>query len=410
MEIINSQKDMTPLQGTNVVWLIHGDYRAAGARLQAYHVHQGLRRRGINSWLLQAPLFRNRGIVKDVVWSNDDQDRLAQVAKHRLIVIIHKLRGVNTERLIAVTQKSGAKIIYTQCDLNPHVAAPLSCDAIVCPSQRLAAYYRDKGAGRVEYIMDPVEWWNCPNTIPISTVRRGLSVCWVGHRDNWHTLDPLRNLLSEPEFRDMRLVTISDHADADIPWSLKNVREAVPKCDLAVVPSGSGDRYQVKSSNRVALFMAAGLPLIAGRIESYEELITPGWNGFLAAGLDEYRDALRQLRDPEVRDQLRCNAYEYASGRFHIEHNIDAWVSLLERMCPQGCAAGTEQDDDTLQYLYIRSQFEMSKRLFKRGMYTAAWPSLAHAAWSTLRRPSLLGGFVRGVNRRTAKWTKRERE
>ena len=48
------------------------------------------------------------------------------------------------------------------------------------------------------------------------------------------------------------------------PWSLDAVREVVPTCDLAVVPAGDGDVYRTKSSNRVVLFMAAGLPVVAG--------------------------------------------------------------------------------------------------------------------------------------------------
>ena len=192
--------------------------------------------------------------------------------------------------------------------------------------------------------------------------RRGLRVCWVGNGINFHTLDPVRTILNEEEFRDLELVTITDHPDANVPWSLDAVREVVPTCDLAVVPMGDGNAYKVKSSNRVVLFMAAGIPVVAGDLRSYREVIQHGSTGMLAADPEAYRTAFRLLHDPEVRSGIARQAHEYCLENFTLDHIIDRWITFFTSLAapPVTGAAASDPYRHSLGVLKAHSALRLS--------------------------------------------------
>src|SRR5205823_4403229 len=98
-----------------------------------------------------------------------------------------------------------------------------------------------------------------------------------------------------------RLVTVSNHADADVRWSPGAVRRVVAQSHVGVVPTRPPPVSTAKSNNRVIQLMAAGKPFVAGRIPSYEEVVRQGWNGFLCDSPEEWRAALLELRSPERR-------------------------------------------------------------------------------------------------------------
>jgi hypothetical protein len=264
----------------------------------------------------------------------------------------------------------------------------------------------------VHYIADPVEWWCAPDKVPLKNAGRRLTVCWVGSRGNWPTLEPIRELFADPDFADLKLVTISDHPNADIPWSQRRVRSVVPRCDMAIVPTGTGPRSSMKSSNRVALFMAAGVPVVAGRIDSYEEVITPGWNGFLAGDPGEYGEALRRLRDPGVRDLLRRNAFDYARQNLTLEKNLESWLELFASLSGErsGPTPGPRRGDDgPLLRFETRADIGMTRILLRKRRYAAACSSLAGAAALALRHPSVLGEVLSGARHLVARKTEPER-
>jgi hypothetical protein len=242
--------------------------------------------------------------------------------------VFQKMHGPGTERVVRHLAGAGVTTVYIQCDLEPQNTIPALCDVVVCPAQEMADWLLAQGARRVECIPDPAETvW--PSPARTRHVGRGLRVCWVGHGDNFHTLDPIRAILHEEEFRDLELVTISNHKDADVPWSLDAVREVVPTCDLAVVPTADGASYRVKSSNRVVLFMAAGVPVLAGNLRSYREVIEHGSTGMLAADPEAYRAAFRLLRDPQVRARMAHLAYERCLESFTLDRIIERWITLF---------------------------------------------------------------------------------
>ncbi len=342
-----------------LAWLLHGDRTVASSRLQGYLIHEGICRRGeraLDSHLVYSPPLPHR----DVPWS-PAADRLLAGAMRGGVVVFQKMLGPRTERVVRELAGAGVSTVYIQCDFEPENTIPPLCDVVVCPSRELAEELLAQGARRVVCIPDPAEivW---PSPAPARLERRGLKVCWVGNGINFPTLDPVRTILNEEEFRDLELVTISNHPDADVPWSLDAVREVVPTCDIAVVPTGDGDAYRVKSSNRVVLFMAAGIPVVAGDLRSYREVIQHGSTGMLAADHEAYRTAFRLLRDPEARSRIAGQAHRYCLENCTLEHILDRWISFFTSfaVCPDTGAAASHRCRHTMGVLKAYSALRLS--------------------------------------------------
>lgn len=309
-----------------VNWLLHGDYNVASSRLQGYLVHEHLKRLNAASRLIMSPPV----VMRDIPWAASEHQRLCRLMSGQ-VVVIQKLTGPRIDHLVRSLRASGATTIYIQCDYFPDDPTPMLCDVVVCPSTFLADFYASQSTARVVRIDDPVENW-CPREVIAAEQAfdgRSLRLCWIGSRHNWHTLQPLRELLVEPEFADVTLTSVSDHPDADRPWRRSDVKNLLSSCDAGVVPVGDGPQAMSKSSNRIVQFMAAGKPVIAGSIPAYEELLRNGENGFLCRSADDWRRAIRLLRDPERRRQVALSAYDSVSRRFRIEATVARWLDLF---------------------------------------------------------------------------------
>lgn len=305
--------------------MIHGSRDVASSRMQGYLVHERLHQHGVKSQLAMCPPL----VMRDVPWPLEEHPRLCRLLAGQ-IVVIQKLTGPRVDHLITRLRDVGATTIYVQCDYFPDHTTPQLCDAVVCPSAFLADFYTSRGVAKVVRIDDPVENWCRRETIAEEHPPHGrLKLCWIGSRQNWYTLEPLRAVLSEREFADVRLVTVSDHPDADYSWRRAEVNGIIAGCDAGVVPVGNDSMARAKSSNRVVLFMAAGKPVVAGSIPAYAEVIRNGENGFLCRSSEEWRRALRALRDPERRRQVALKGYDTVSPRFRIETVVGCWADLF---------------------------------------------------------------------------------
>jgi len=58
--------------------------------------------------------------------------------------------------------------------------------------------------------------------------------------------------------------------------------------------------------------MALGLPVVASPLQSYEEAITNGVEGFIASGKEEWVSALLKLKDPFLRMNMGLMARQRA--------------------------------------------------------------------------------------------------
>lgn len=319
--------------GLNVYWLLFSDRKTGSSRMHGFLVDEYLKKVGINSSILLSPAQP----LWDLPWDETDLELIAYYVRGG-IVFLQKLAGPRTERLVRRLKQDGTFTVYGMGDLIPENRIPHLCDAVVCSSEDLADHYRSEGCQHVVYIPDPVERWSPPERANITRpVSRGLKACWVGSSNNWAPFESVVRMFREEEFRDIELISISDHPDATLPWSEETVHRVVPECDLAVLPTGDDLKFRVKSNNRALLFMAHGVPLVASPLRSYKEVIKHEWSGYLAEDLDGFRSAVRELRSPEKRKFIASNAYSSIEGRYDVDSFGERWKAFFEALIASGC-------------------------------------------------------------------------
>lgn len=324
----NAPRRFTVNETLHVYWLLWGDKTVASSRLDGYMIHRYMVQHGVSSTLLLAP----SRIVPDVPWEAKRHWQLAKLTQSG-IVVFQKLGGPLAEHLVAMLREAGAATVYVIGDLVPENNVPFLCDAVVCDSEVLAEYYRNRGSATVVYIREPAEFWCDRSEIGRRPPReQGLRICWHGIRDRWNDLVTIKEVLREPEFADMQLVTVSNRPEADVQWSVRNLRKTMKNCDVGIVPVQRGPEAEAKPSDRVVQFMAAGLPVIAGKIRSYEEVIVQGWTGYFAETKDEYRTALRALRSPEARRQIAMRAYDLVRKEYPLEVTGQRWLEFFSSL------------------------------------------------------------------------------
>jgi hypothetical protein len=310
-----------------VNWVLFDGRTLASSRLQGYAIHDFLVQRGHPSRLLSTPPFP----LRDAPWRGRAVATVAELAAGQ-VVVLQKLGGPRTEELLRAVHDRGAAVVYAAADLEPENELPLRSEAVVCSSRLLAERWREAGANAVE-IPEPADFWLEPDGGSDANPGR-VRLCWIGHRKNWGTLEPIRRLLRAPGFADYELVTVSNHRAADIQWSLDAARAALAAADVGIVPTRDDELARYASTNRVVQVMAAGKPVVAGRIPPYEELIVDGENGFLCSTESEWRAALAALAEPARRRELARRAWEQVRQRFRLETVGERWLEVFAALEP----------------------------------------------------------------------------
>jgi glycosyltransferase involved in cell wall biosynthesis len=141
---------------------------------------------------------------------------------------------------------------------------------------------------------------------------------WIGTSGNFADFaaarEPLAELLASGEVR-LRVVADRPPDLAGVewqPWSYETETQALA-CDVGIMPLVDGERTRGRCGYKAVQYAAAGLPVVASPVGAAPGLVEDGRTGFLAAGADDWRTALRRLADPELRARLG------AAGRARVE-------------------------------------------------------------------------------------------
>ena len=315
-----------------VNFVLAADRSIATARYHGWMVAAYLQRHGVATRMLATPPFPYR----DAPWQPALHRDVARLCAGE-VVVLQKQRGENAEALAAALREAGARTVAVYGDWDPDNDLAFRTDALVCSARWLADHYAERGVDRVVAIPDPAEFWADRDAIDGGPLEPGpIRLVWMGHRGNWETLEPLRELLRDAELTDFRLVTVSNHADADVRWSPGAVRRVVAQSHVGVVPTRPPPVSTAKSNNRVIQLMAAGKPFVAGRIPSYEEVVRQGWNGFLCDSPEEWRAALLELRSPERRAETGRRGFDTVFPRYHADTIGAEWLAFFDSLGAHG--------------------------------------------------------------------------
>ena len=111
-------------------------------------------------------------------------------------------------------------------------------------------------------------------------------------------------------------------------WLSKNV-----DWDIGIVPLVYNQFNKCKSELKYIELSTLGVPVIASRIDSYEEAIEDGVNGFLATSEDEWVSKLITLiKDPVLRNGMVNNAHANILKNYSLNSRVEQWDNLFERL------------------------------------------------------------------------------
>lgn len=198
------------------------------------------------------------------------------------------------------------------------------CDYIICCSSELAELTQARLTSsftRVHIIPDMAEG---PFPAHFPADKQQLTVVFTGMGGNSYLAKDLRPIV---ENAGMKLVIISEWADADIKWNRDTYMYEMARCDIAICPQNV-ELQPAKSNVKVVTAMSLGLPIIASPLRAYKEIIKPGENGFIASSAEEWRAALEQLKSAELRRKISQNALRTASN-YTPEAIAKEWRAFL---------------------------------------------------------------------------------
>lgn len=330
-----------------IYWLLVGTRDNPSSRMHGYRIHEYLRKHGWRSELVVTPLHT----LKDSPLSPEDISR-SRVFRSGDVVVFQSMWGRTAVSALKRLRDEHVNTVFTDCDYPLKLSEAQLATVTVCPSEYLAAAYRQEGIASVVVIPDAYEASFSP------TVRRSngqkLRCVWFGMMDPIKEIEvrSLQKLLAT-HLPDLELIVVSNHELADVKWDTDKSWDVIKDCDVAVITSSDYFWMKAKSANRVTQAMALGLPVIAYPVPAYQSVIRHGRNGMLCKATEEWICALSTMRTARIRERIARMGYRYSRRYFSLEKIGEQWAEMFSRLgrtrpAPQSLM------DNTLSYLRLR--------------------------------------------------------
>lgn len=310
-----------------VGWILIGDERYGSARIQGLNVHKYLCANGVESSIIKSPAVASPKLGLSVV------RKFALAVGGFDIFIFQKVFDAEAIKFARLLRLLGKKTVFVLCDwIETEMSGVV--DVVVTPSTFLAKKLHERYGVTAVVIDDAIE--DPPEVERNSRRNResgASSAVWVGSKDNWATLQrPLSAMARSSLFKSVELVSVSDHAEATLPWSLATAHSAIANSDFALLPTGTSDWAMSKSSNRLSMYLAHGIPVIAEPIPAYRELAALS-GGVLWVDRDaDWADKIALMCDPDFRATLAAGVESRVRAARGISSIGPMWLKCLERL------------------------------------------------------------------------------
>ena len=303
-----------------VDWVLSGDRTRASSRLQGYAIHDWMTRRGIDSRIIAANFAEER------VWSLGFVRTALRACRSRADVVV--LEGGfewSLVQLARLCSSWGKRVVAVCCDLRPG-DYDACFDVTIVPTRGLA---EKLGIRRFVVIDDIVE-------VPAEAVKRSYGagakprVVWVGHGRYAAYITPFIDRLRREvgDRFDFELISLGSFATKQ--WAEETVVSNVLACDIAIIPIPTGEWFENKSTNRLAMMFSLGMPTVASPIASYLGLGRDGENVLFASSPEQFAQRLLEFLPEERRRALGSEARRSVGDRYRIERIGPEWLSALE--------------------------------------------------------------------------------
>lgn len=302
----------------HVDWILSGDRVKASSRLQGFAIHEWLRRQGHDSTII---CINAADIL--VAPSRPFFDVARSLAASDAETVVFEGPEWVMVQLAQLCSCWGKKVIGVRCDFLRGLYDQFF-DAMIVPTAGLADALEIKHAIVIE---DMVE-------VPVDAFKADYRthgkarVGWIGHQGYEPFVVPFVEDLRRCLDKQVDFELISAGGFATKQWSEATIVQDVLAWDIAILPIPQRDWFANKSTNRLAMMMALGMPIIASPIASYRQL-GEHEKTVLFADLNSFADAIRQLLDEGRRAALGIAARLAVAGRFSPDAIASQWLEAI---------------------------------------------------------------------------------
>lgn len=209
---------------------------------------------------------------------------------------------------------------------------------VVAGNQYLADYAARSGAKNIEIIPTVIDLERYPikqNTDPDQCI-----VGWIGTKTTFEKhLLPCKDWIKalqnqEPNLR-FHIVGITEDMDLGknvkyIRWKEETEVAEILKMDIGLMPLQDSKWEKGKCAYKLIQYSACGIPGVASDVGMNREVTVPGETGILAAGDEEWIQAIKTLKsNTELRNQLGRNARKKVEEHYCIQQTSTKWKEIL---------------------------------------------------------------------------------
>lgn len=307
-----------------VGWFLLGDEKIASSRIHGINIHKYLCKKNVKSVILQINPVMTPNLTIPL-WK-----QLLILISGFHVLIFQKVSDSRAIRLARLAKQLGVKTVFLQSDMI-ETKMVNNVDALVVTSDYLKRHYDCTYGTDAILIEDAVEVndnlakqdYRCDGKIQL---------VWVGHKDNWRSLDVIYKALDKLNDNCFCLKRISNHPGAEVQWKLETVFHEVIRGDIGIVPCLNDEWAKSKSNNRLTMFMALGLPVVASDIPSYRKILKHGHNGFLVESLNDWIKSFLILRDAKKREEIGRQGRGNVWQRYSLDIIGKQWTSLIDQL------------------------------------------------------------------------------
>lgn len=304
-----------------VGWIMVGDENFGSARIQGFNVHRHLLAQDVSSIVLKAPSIADHHLNFGV------RDYFRVSVGRYDIVVFQKVFDTAAIRLAKWLRWLGCRTVFILCDYY-RTDMVNAVDQVIVTSDFLARFIHDEYGIEPVVIDDAIEVPHGACVVP--TNNRHPRAIWVGSRDNWGTIERLQVLIDRSGLGNaVEVFTVSDHPDALVPWSKERALAECLRADFAILPTEDSQWAMAKSTNRLSMFLALGLPVLAQPIPSYLDLAVQTGGVVFASSDEEWIDGLHEMCDPTYRSRVIGNAAKKVRDLLDMSIIGERWMNAL---------------------------------------------------------------------------------
>lgn len=309
-------------------WIIAGDIKVASSRLQGFLIHDYLIENGYNSTIICSNFEK-----KHHNYSINFFILINKILKKKYDIVFLVRPNWMMFKMSELIRLNKIKTICVRCDYLPG-NYDNHFDITVTPTIYLQ---ESLGIRKFEIIDDMIE-------TPRDLIKKNYNlsnhkykVIWVGHGGYGQFISQfIIDLKKHEKIRNnFEFITVSSGKWATHLWDLETVYNYILDSDIAIIPIPESKEFQIKSTNRLTMFMSLGMPVIASPIKSYTDIAIHGQHCLFANSTDEFAKYLIKLKSESFRKKLGEFGRSLSITRYNKEVIGKAWCNLISNLSEQ---------------------------------------------------------------------------